>query len=101
MLVNEFLEKSAERFSNKVALVCQARRLTYNEIENTANSFANALILNGLQRQDRVAIYLENSVESVMSIFGILKASAVFVVINPQVKAKKMEKRTRKQENNN
>jgi acyl-CoA synthetase (AMP-forming)/AMP-acid ligase II len=88
MLVNEFLEQNAKRLPNKVALIYQNRRLTFNEIENNANSLANVLIHHGLQKQDRAAIYLENSVESVVSIFGILKASGIFVVINPQVKAR-------------
>ncbi len=91
MLINEFLEQSAKRYPNKEALVFQKKRLTFIEIEKSANSIANALIHNGLQRQDRVAIYLENSVESVISIFGILKASGIFVVINSQSKAKKIE----------
>lgn len=91
MLVNEFLEQSAKQFPNKEALIYQNRRLTFTEIENAANSLANALIYHGLQKQDRAAIYLEDSVESVVSIFGILKASGIFVVINPQVKAKKIE----------
>jgi len=91
MLVNEFLEKTTKRFPEKAALVYKNKRITYSEIEKSANSLANALINNDLQKQDRVAIYLENSVESVISIFGILKASGVFVVINPQVKSKKLK----------
>jgi len=91
MLVNEFLEKSVKRFPNKIALVSQNKRLTYIQIENAANSLANALIFYGLHKQDRAAIYLENSIESVISIFGILKASGIFVIINPQVKSKKLE----------
>jgi amino acid adenylation domain-containing protein len=91
MLVNEFLEQSAELYPNKEALICQDRRLTYEEIENAANSMANALIDLKVHRQDRTAIYLENSVESVVSIFGILKASGIFVLINTKVKAKKLE----------
>lgn len=90
MLVNEFLEQSANRFPNKVAVISKNIRVTYIEMENAANSLANALINYGLQRQDRVAVYLENSIESVISIFGILKASGVFVIINPQVKSKKL-----------
>jgi amino acid adenylation domain-containing protein len=43
-----------------------------------------------VERGDRVAIFLENSVESVLSIFGILKADAVFVVINPTTKKDKL-----------
>ena len=84
MLVKEFLEKSAKQFPNKEALICQNRRLTFLEIDNAANSLANGLVEHGFQRQDRAAIYLENSVESVISVFGILKASGIFVVINPQ-----------------
>ncbi len=90
MLVNDFLEQSANRFPRKVALISKNIRLTYIEIENAANSLANALINYGLHKQDRVAVYLENSIESVISIFGILKASGVFVIINPQVKSKKL-----------
>jgi len=91
MLVNEFLEQTAKHFPNKVALTFQNKNTTYIEIEKASNSLANALIKHGLKKQDRAAIYLENSIESVISIFGILKASGVFVVINPQVKAKKIE----------
>ena len=91
MLVNEFLEQSAKQFPNKVALVCQNKKLTYIQIENAANSLANALIFYGLHKQDRAAIYMENSIESVISIFGILEASGIFVIINPQVKSKKLE----------
>jgi long-chain acyl-CoA synthetase len=75
---------------NKVAVVSQDKRATYDEIENAANSIANFLIFHGLHKQDRAAIYLENSIESVISIFGILKASGIFVIINPQVKSKKL-----------
>lgn len=91
MLVNKFLEQSAKKFSNKVALISQNERVTFLELEHTTNSLANALIFHGLQKQDRVVIYLENSVESVVSLFGALKASGVFVIIHPQVKAKKVQ----------
>ncbi len=91
MLLNEFLEQSAELYPNKVALICHDKRLTFIEIENAANSFGNALIQEGFQRQDRAIVYLDNSIESVVSIFGILKAGGIFVMISPQVKARKLE----------
>jgi long-chain acyl-CoA synthetase len=91
MLVNEFLEKSAALYPGKIALVCGLQRLTYGEINHAANSFASALLKTGFRKQDRAIIYLDNSVASVISIFGILKAGGVFVVIDPQVKARKLE----------
>jgi long-chain acyl-CoA synthetase len=90
MLLNNFLENSAEKFPDKIALVCQGQRLTYQQINDTANRLASGLKDFGVERGDRVAIFLENSVESVLSIFGILKADAVFVIINPTTKKDKL-----------
>jgi long-chain acyl-CoA synthetase len=90
MLVNEFLEKTAESFPGKSALIFQGKRLTYAEIDTFASSFGNALIEAGFQRQQRAVVCLDNSVESVVSLFGILKAGGVFVLIDPKVKARKL-----------
>ena len=90
MLVNEFLENTAELYPDKVALVCQHKRHTFAWIDNSACSFGNALIEEGFQRQDRAVVYLENSIESVISIFGILKAGGIFAVVDPKVKASKL-----------
>ncbi|MCP4544682.1 MAG: AMP-binding protein [Chloroflexi bacterium] len=90
MLVNDFLQDSAEQFPNKVALVCDGRRLTYTEIEEQANRIANSLLALGIERGDRVAIWMPNSVETVIAIFGILKAGATFTVVNATTKANKL-----------
>ncbi|MFN7034901.1 MAG: class I adenylate-forming enzyme family protein [Bellilinea sp.] len=89
-LVQEFLEKCAERIPDKIALVCGDERLTYSEIENRANRLANGLRNQGIQRGERVALFLQNSVELVIGIFAILKCDAVFVVINATTKADKL-----------
>lgn len=91
MLVNEFLEKSAEKSPEKIAVICQDKRFTYQEIESSSNSLSHALTEEGVAKQDRVAVYLDSSVESVVSLFAILKAGGIFLVINPQVKARKAE----------
>jgi len=90
MQLETHLERSAERFPDKTALVCGERRLTFLEIERDANRLAHALIRLGVERGDRVAVYLDNSVEAVLSIFAILKAGAVFLVVNPTVKSEKL-----------
>jgi long-chain acyl-CoA synthetase len=89
MLVHKFLEDSADRLPGKVALVCGAQRLTYQEIEAQANRLANALRAQGLQRGERVALYLPNCVELAIAIFAVLKAGGVFVTINHTTKADK------------
>jgi long-chain acyl-CoA synthetase len=84
-----FLERSALRLPGKVALVCDGRRLTYREVEEGSNRLAHGLIGLGVRRGDRVGIFLDNSVEAVLSIFAVLKAGGVFVMINPTTKAEK------------
>ena len=90
MLVQDFLQNSAARTPDKVALVFQERRLTYQEIDAQANRLAQALLDHGVQRGDRVAIYLPNSVEAAVAIFAILKAGGVFSVINHTTKLDKL-----------
>lgn len=91
MQVHHFLQRSAEFLPHKEALIAGNRRLTFAEIETYSNCLAHALKALSLQKLDRVAIYLENSVEAVISVFGILKAGYVFTIINPQTKARRLE----------
>ncbi len=90
LLVQHFLEASAQRTPRKVALVCGDRRHTYQELDEMANRLANALLGGGIRRGDRVAIHLNNSVEAVVAIFATLKAGAVVVVVNRTTKADKL-----------
>ena len=90
MLVHHFLENSASRLPHKIALICGEDRLTYEEVNTLADSLALGLGELGVERQDRVVIFLDNSVESVISIFGILKARGIFIVLNPTMKPKKL-----------
>jgi long-chain acyl-CoA synthetase len=90
MLINEFLAISAERHPDKVALVFRDKRLTFTQINEAASRFSGSLIEKGFRRHDRAIIYLDNSIELVISLFGVLKAGGVFVILNPAVKPPKL-----------
>ena len=90
MLVQDFLQNSAATWPDKVALVCGERRFSYSQLESMANRLANSLRAQGLRRGDRVGIYLNNSLESVVGIFAVLKADAVFVSVNRATKPDKL-----------
>ena len=83
MLVNQFLEQSARRHPDKVALVTKEGRFSYREIDEMANKVANALIADRLEKGDRVAIFMDNSLEAVVGIFGVLKAGGIFFTDKP------------------
>src|SRR3989441_6375271 len=90
MLLDRYLHDSAQRHPDKLALVCGERRARYAEVEQGANALAHGLRALGLQRQQRVAVYFDNSVETVQGIFATLKAAGVFLVVNPQTKGDKL-----------
>ena len=90
MLVQQFLTTSAKKTPQKVALVVDGKRWTYAQIEERSNRLARFLATEaGLARGQRVAIYLPNQLETVESIFAVLKAGGVFVVINISTKEEK------------
>jgi amino acid adenylation domain-containing protein len=90
ILVHEWIARSARRFPDKEALICGQQRWKYKTLNNHANHLALALLDAGLQRQDRVVVFLDNCSESVISLYGILKAGGVFVILNGSLKGPKL-----------
>jgi len=84
-LTHHMLRRSAERFPDKEALAHGRQRLTYAEIWTKISNLAIGLRRSGIQRGDRIGVYLEASVPQVLSIFGISRAGGVFVPINGQL----------------
>ncbi|WP_033289500.1 non-ribosomal peptide synthetase [Amycolatopsis jejuensis] len=72
------------------AVVCRDRRLTYAELDRKANQLAHALRENGVRPQDPVAVLLERDVELVVALFGVLKAGAVHVPMDPGYPAERL-----------
>lgn len=86
MLIHHFLEESARRYPNKVALIHEGVRATYAEINDKANQMARWLMGEGVIQGDRVVLLLENSLEYVISYYGVLKAGAIAVPLNSDLK---------------
>lgn len=81
-LCHHLMRDSVKQTPKKEALVHGSARLSYAEIDDLTSRFANGLRALGLNRGDRVGIYLEKSVNEVLSIFSISKAGGVFVPVN-------------------
>jgi long-chain acyl-CoA synthetase len=90
-LLHDGLVTSATKVPDKTALIIEGKSYTYSELYDAARRLAQALIKQGLQRGDRVAIYMDNTWPCVVSIFATLLAGGVFLVVNPQTKADKLE----------
>jgi acyl-CoA ligase (AMP-forming) (exosortase A-associated) len=81
-LLHHMLQASASRFPEKEALIHGDQRLTYAQVGSRVSGLAAGLREAGLQRGERVGIYLDASVNQVVSIFGVSQAGGVFVPAN-------------------
>lgn len=81
------LEQSAAEHADRVAVVDKDRSLTYAELDAAANRMANQLTDLGVVRGDRVGLYLQKSLESIVAIYGVLKTGAAYVPIDPNAPA--------------
>jgi long-chain acyl-CoA synthetase len=82
-----FLEDSAQKYPDDVAFVHENKSLTYLELNEQTYRLARGLNRLGVKKGDRVVLLLHNSLEFIISYYGILKAGAIVVPINPLYKA--------------
>ena len=81
--VHTLFEEQAERTPNKVAVIACDRTLTYRELNEEANRIAHSLIERGVSVGDIVAFALPRRSYLISAIFGILKAGAAYLPIDP------------------
>src|SRR5690554_1435287 len=82
MLTGDMLRRSAERFPNKPAVIWEDRALSYRELDQAANRFANALLALGVRREEKVGIVCRNRLEYAIVFFGAARSGAVLVNIS-------------------
>jgi acyl-CoA ligase (AMP-forming) (exosortase A-associated) len=85
-LLHELALESAARADAAVALRFKGESLAYGALAAQVDSCAAGLRALGLERLDRVAIYLPKQFENVIAMFGAVRAGCVFVPVNPVLK---------------
>ncbi|MBW4677354.1 MAG: amino acid adenylation domain-containing protein [Desmonostoc geniculatum HA4340-LM1] len=81
--LHQQFELQVARTPEAVAVVFEQERLTYRELNTKANQLAHYLQALGVKPEVLVGIYLERSVDMVVSILGILKAGGAYVPLDP------------------
>jgi amino acid adenylation domain-containing protein len=81
--LHALLEASAQAAPDRPAIVDGDRTLTYGALDGRANVVARVLMDRGVRRGDRVGLFMDKSAESVIGIYGVLKAGAAYVPFDP------------------
>lgn len=82
MILSEALRVSASRFPEKIFLYCGQNEVTYSQANFQVGCLASNLARLGVRKGDRVAIFCENSIEMVLSLIAVSKASAIAAFID-------------------
>jgi amino acid adenylation domain-containing protein len=90
--VEALLEQHARRTPDRTALIAGTERRSYRDLDEHANRLAHRLRLAGVEWGDRVVISRGNSIDAVAAMFAVLKAGAVFVIVNPQIRADRLSR---------
>lgn len=81
------LTESVKRHPAQTAIIFDDFKMSYAQLHGASNMFANALLKNGLERGQKVAMMLPNIPQFLVVYFGILKAGGVVVPLNVLLKA--------------
>ena len=87
-VIADMVKRSAYRYPDRPALIFNDQALTYTQLEEECNRFANALLDLGLQKYDRVAILAHNTIHHVITWLGTAKAGGVYLAVNYLLRGK-------------
>ncbi|MBQ0931726.1 long-chain fatty acid--CoA ligase [Ideonella alba] len=76
-------EVSAARYPDKAAYLFFGEALTYRQLKTRAEALAGWLEAQGVQRGDRVAIFLQNCPQFIVAFYAVMRLGAVVVPVNP------------------
>ena len=85
-LIHELISHAGNTFPQRIALQEANLALSFADLANWVTSAARLYLAHGLARQERVAVYLEKRIDTVVALFGAAAAGGVFVPVNPLLK---------------
>src|SRR3712207_821479 len=84
--LHDLLSNSVERDPGKAAIVDGSAEYTYEDLDRQSNSLGAALAEAGVEKGDRVGVYMEKSWEAIVAMLAASRIGAAYVNINPLFK---------------
>src|SRR5688572_14271108 len=85
-LLHELPLAIAELNPQRTALTAGDQSYLYGELAQRIFAFGSGLVARGLLRAERVGVYLDKRMETVVACFGTAAAGGAFVPLNPLLK---------------
>jgi amino acid adenylation domain-containing protein len=78
----ELFREKVEKYPKKTAIQYENDKFSYKELDNEIRKTRELIIKKGVRENDKVCIFLERSIDSVVAMFAILEIGAVYVPID-------------------
>ena len=89
--VLEYLEKTAEKNSKKIAVIEENKKCTYLELLEKSKRVGSSL-LNYINPREPVAIVMEKGINALYTFFGTVYAGGFYCLLNPELPSSRLEK---------
>lgn len=83
--LQHMIEAAAARTPDAIAVEFCDMAMTYRDFDRRTGQLARELNRRGAQQGQRVAIFIERSIEALVAIFAILKSGAAYVPVDPEI----------------
>jgi amino acid adenylation domain-containing protein len=90
-LLTQAVDRAAQRAPERIAVSFAGASMTYGELLARSNQLARALTTEGVKRGDRVALLLRKGLHTAVSLYGIMKAGAAYVPLDPTAPAARLD----------
>lgn len=90
-LLPHIIDESASKYPENEAMRFNGQGLRYAELARLTDNLAHVLVDQGVRKGDRVGIYLNKSLESAISLYGIMKAGAAYVPLDPMAPVSRLK----------
>jgi acyl-CoA synthetase (AMP-forming)/AMP-acid ligase II len=85
VIITDIMASHGKWRTDKTAIICEDRRITWGEFNQRINKVANGLMGLGLQKGEKVSLLMANRIEVLEILFGTVKAGGVIVPLSAMV----------------
>ncbi|MGP4971774.1 non-ribosomal peptide synthetase [Psychrobacter aquimaris] len=90
--IHYLFHKQAQLYPQRIAIIHNGREISYQELDRRSTDLALYLQeVEGIKKGDRVALFLEKSLESIVSILAILKCGAIYAPLDTNTPPKRLK----------
>ena len=86
----QLVDRTAEQQPDREAIHFLQQSLSYEQLAQRSNSLANALVSEGVKRHDRIGILMDKSLHTPVAMYGIMKAGAAYVPLDPSAPTERL-----------